>query len=92
MQFPYCADLSNPDSLNLKARRQIVKLSMGYYYSGNRIRSQQKTVRPPEELTPQQAEKQLNEQDVLFERKCRYMSQSVQQLTPAKYIDLWLEI
>ncbi len=35
-------------------------------------------------------EKWLNEQAVLFERECRHTPQPVQQLTLAKYIDLWL--
>lgn len=35
--------------------------------------------------------KWLNEQAVLFERECRHTPQPVQQLTLAKYIDLWLE-
>ena len=34
--------------------------------------------------------KWLNEQAVLFERECRHTPQPVQQLTLAKYIDLWL--
>ena len=63
---------------------------MGYDYNGKRIKPQQKTVHPPEELTPRQVEKWLNEQAVLFERECRHTPQPVQQLTLAKYIDLWL--
>ena len=63
---------------------------MGYDYNGKRIKPQQKTVHPPEELTPRQVEKWLNEQAVLFERDCRHTPQPVQQLTLAKYIDLWL--
>ena len=63
---------------------------MGYDYNVKRIKSQQKTVHPPEELTPRQVEKWLNEQAVLFERDCRHTPQPVQQLTLAKYIDLWL--
>ena len=63
---------------------------MGYDYNVKRIKSQQKTVHPPEELTPRQVEKWLNEQAVLFERECRHAPQPVQQLTLAKYIDLWL--
>ncbi len=35
--------------------------------------------------------KWLNEQAVLFERECRHTPQPVQQLTLAKYIDLWLD-
>ena len=63
---------------------------MGYDYNGKRINPRQKTVHPPEELTPRQVEKWLNEQAVLFERECRHTPQPVQQLTLAKYIDLWL--
>ena len=63
---------------------------MGYDYNGKRIKPQQKTVHPPEGLTPRQVEKWLNEQAVLFERDCRHTPQPVQQLTLAKYIDLWL--
>ena len=63
---------------------------MGYDYNGKRINPRQKTVHPPEELTPKQVEKWLNEQAVLFERDCRHTPQPVQQLTLAKYIDLWL--
>ena len=63
---------------------------MGYDYNVKRIKSQQKTVHPPEELTPRQVEKWLNKQAVLFERDCRHTPQPVQQLTLAKYIDLWL--
>ena len=63
---------------------------MGYDYNGKRINPRQKTVHPPEELTPRQVEKWLNEQAVLFERDCRHTPQPVQQLTLAKYIDLWL--
>ena len=64
--------------------------SEGYDYNGKRIKPRQKTVHPPEELTPKQVEKWLNEQAVLFERDCRHTPQPVQQLTLAKYIDLWL--
>ena len=64
---------------------------MGYDYNGKRIKPQQKTVHPPEDLTPRQVEQWLNEQAVLFERECRHTPQPVQQLTLAKYIDVWLE-
>ena len=63
---------------------------MGYDYNVKRINPRQKTVHPPEGLTPRQVEKWLNEQAVLFERECRHTPQPVQQLTLAKYIDLWL--
>ena len=78
-------------SIRKRGNSYLIVVSMGYDYSGNRIKPQQKTVHPPEELTPRQVEKWLNEQAVLFERECRHTPQPVQQLTLAKYIDVWLE-
>ena len=49
----------------------LIVVSMGYDYDGNRRKPRQKTVRPPEGLTPKQLEKWLNEQAVLFERECK---------------------
>lgn len=63
---------------------------MGYDYSGNRINPRQKTVRPPEGLTPKQTEKWLNEQAVLFERACKDNPQPQKSLTLAQYTALWL--
>ena len=63
---------------------------MGYDYSGNRINPRQKTVRPPEGLTPKQTEKWLNEQAVLFERACKDNPQQQKSLTLAQYTALWL--
>ena len=77
-------------SIRKRGSSYLIVVSMGYDYNGKRIRPQQKTVHPPEELTPRQVEKWLNEQAVLFERDCRHAPQPVQQLTLAKYIDLWL--
>ena len=77
-------------SIRKRGSSYLIVVSMGYDYNGKRIRQQQKTVHPPEELTPRQVEKWLNEQAVLFERDCRHTPQPVQQLTLAKYIDLWL--
>ena len=78
-------------SIRKRGNSYLIVVSMGYDYNGSRIRPQQKTVHPPEELTPKQVEKWLNEQAVLFERECRHTPQPIQQLTLAKYIDLWLE-
>ena len=78
-------------SIRKRGSSYLIVVSMGYDYNGKRIKPQQKTVHPPEELTPKQVEKWLNEQAVLFERECRHAPQPVQQLTLAKYIDLWLE-
>ena len=77
-------------SIRKRGNSYLIVVSMGYDYNGKRINPRQKTVHPPEELTPRQVEKWLNEQAVLFERDCRHTPQPVQQLTLAKYIDLWL--
>ena len=77
-------------SIRKRGSSYLIVVSMGYDYNGKRINPRQKTVHPPEELTPKQTEKWLNEQAVLFERECRHTPQPVQQLTLAKYIDLWL--
>ena len=78
-------------SIRKRGSSYLIVVSMGYDYNGKRINPRQKTVHPPEGLTPRQVEKWLNEQAVLFERECRHTPQPVQQLTLAKYIDLWLE-
>ena len=77
-------------SIRKRGSSYLIVVSMGYDYNGKRINPRQKTVHPPEELTPKQVEKWLNEQAVLFERECRHTPQPVQQLTLAKYIALWL--
>ena len=77
-------------SIRKRGSSYLIVVSVGYDYNGKRIKPQQKTVHPPEGLTPRQVEKWLNEQAVLFERDCRHTPQPVQQLTLAKYIDLWL--
>ena len=58
----------------------------------NRIKPKQKTVHPPEGLTPKQKEKWLKEQAVLFERECKGLPQEVdrESITLAKYTELWL--
>ena len=64
---------------------------MGYDYNGNRIKPQQKTVRPPEWLTPKQLEKWLQEQAILFEMDCKNGSHQVNKsITLGKYVELWL--
>ena len=77
-------------SIRKRGSSYLIVVSMGYDYNGKRVKPQQKTVHPPAELTPRQVEKWLNEQAVLFERECHHTPQPVQQLTLAKYIDLWL--
>ena len=77
-------------SIRKRGNSYLIVVSMGYDYNGNRIKSQQKTVRPPEELTPKQTEKWLNEQAVLFERSCKDDPQPRKNLTLAQYTELWL--
>ena len=40
----------------------LIVVSRGYDYEGNRLKSVQKTVKPPKEYTPKQAEKWVREQ------------------------------
>ena len=40
----------------------LIVVSRGYDYEGNRLKSVQKTVKPPKEYTPKQAEKWVKEQ------------------------------
>ena len=47
----------------------LIVVSRGYDYEGNRLKSVQKTVKPPKEYTTKQAEKWVKEQAILFERE-----------------------
>ena len=79
-------------SIRKRGGSYLLVVSMGYDYKGNRIRPRQKTVHPPEGLTPKQKEKWLNEQAVLFERECKGLPQEVDRsITLAKYAELWLQ-
>lgn len=42
---------------SIRKRGYLIMVSMGYDYKGTRINPRQKTVRPPEGLTPKQREK-----------------------------------
>ena len=79
-------------SIRKRGSSYLLVVSMGYDYEGNRIRPKQKTVHPPEGLTPKQKEKWLKEQAVLFERECRSLPQEEvdRSITLAKYTELWL--
>ena len=48
-------------SIRKRGSSYLIVVSMGYDYNGKRIKPQQKTVHPPEELTPKQVEKWLND-------------------------------
>ena len=50
----------------------LIVVSRGYDYEGNRLKSVQKTVKPPKEYTPKQAEKWVKEQAILFEREVQH--------------------
>lgn len=77
-------------SIRKRGSSYLIVVSMGYDYNGKRINPRQKTVHPPEELTPKQVEKWLNEQAVLFERACKDDLQPQKNLTLAQYTALWL--
>lgn len=77
-------------SIRKRGNSYLIVVSMGYDYSANRINPRQKTVHPPEELTPRQVKKWLNEQAVLFERACKDDPQPQKNLTLAQYTALWL--
>ena len=51
----------------------LIVVSRGYDYEGNRLKSVQKTVKPPKEYTPKQAEKWVKEQAILFEREVQQL-------------------
>ena len=78
-------------SIRKRGSSYLIVVSTGYDYNGNRVKPQQKTVRPPEGLTPKQIEKWLQEQAVLFEMDCKNGSQQVNRsITLGKYVELWL--
>lgn len=78
-------------SIRKRGNSYLLVVSMGYDLAGNRRKAQQKTVRPPEGLTPKQTERWLNEQAVLFELECKNTSQTVDRsITLEKYIEIWL--
>ncbi len=79
-------------SIRKRGNSYLIVVSMGYDYKVARIKSRQKTVHPPQELTPKQREKWLQEQAVLFERSCRDTpEETTKPITLAAYIDLWLQ-
>ena len=80
-------------SIRKRGSSYLLVVFMGYDYEGNRIRPKQKTVHPPEGVTPKQKEKWLKEQAVLFERECRSLPQQEvdRSITLAKYTELWLQ-
>ena len=79
-------------SIRKRGSSYLLVVSMGYDHNGRRRAAQQKTVKPPEGLTPKQREKWLNEQAVLFERECKdTLLTADRTITLAQYIQLWLQ-
>ncbi len=69
----------------------LLVVSMGYGHTSKRRAAQQKTVKPPEGLTPKQREKWLNEQAVLFERECKDAPLPADRtITLSQYVQIWL--
>ena len=69
----------------------LIVVSRGYDYEGNRLKSVQKTVKPPKEYTPKQAEKWVKEQAILFEREVQHTPEPINRsITLAKYIVHWV--
>ena len=78
-------------SIRKRGNSYLLVVSMGYDPGGKRRAAQQKTVRPPDGLTPKQKEKWLCEQALDFERECRSLPQAVNRnITLAEYTELWL--
>ena len=70
----------------------LIVVSRGYDYEGNRLKSVQKTVKPPKEYTQKQAEKWVKEQAILFEREVQHTPESINRsITLAKYIEHWVD-
>ena len=68
----------------------LIVVSRGYDYEGNRLKSVQKTVKPPKEYTPKQAEKWVKDQAILFEREVQHTPEPINRsITLAKYIEHW---
>ena len=68
----------------------LLVVSMGYDHNGKRA-ARQKTVKPPDGLTPKQKEKWLNEQVVFFEKECKETPLIVaKSITLEEYVKIWL--
>ena len=79
-------------SIRKRGNSYLIVVSMGYDYEGNRIKPVQKTVKPPQGLTPKQTERWLSEQALIFEQQAKNEPQPIDRgITLAKYIELWLE-
>lgn len=78
-------------SIRKRGNSYMIVVSMGYDHTGKRLKSQQKTVKPPTGLTKKQTEKWLNEQATLFEVECKSTAPVVDKKTTlAQYTEYWL--
>ena len=78
-------------SIRKRGNSYLLVVSMGYGHTGKRRAAQQKTVKPPEGLTPKQREKWLNEQAVLFERECKDAPLPADRtIALSQYVQIWL--
>lgn len=79
-------------SIRKRGNSYLIVVSMGYDHTGKRLKSQQKTVKPPSGLTNRQVEKWLNEQAMLFEMECKSAAPVVDRKTTlAQYTEFWLK-
>jgi len=78
-------------SIRKRGNSYLLVVSMGYDLDGRRRKPQQKTVKPPEDLTPKAREKWLEEEAALFERQCKNTPLEVNRsITLAEYVEMWL--
>ena len=78
-------------SIRKRGNSYLLVVSMGYDPGGHRRKPQQKTVHPPEGLTPKAKEKWLEEEAALFERQCKNQPLTVDKpITLAAYTAYWL--
>ena len=77
-------------SIRKRGSSYLIVVSMGYDYQGKRLKSQQKTVKPPDGLTPKQTEKWLTEQALLFEKQAKNEPVTLNKsITLAQYIEIF---
>lgn len=79
-------------SIRKRGNSYLLVVSMGYDFYGKRRKPQQKTVHPPDGLTPKAKEKWLEEEAALFERQCRNepLKAVDKTITLAAYTEMWL--
>lgn len=79
-------------SIRKRGNSYLLVVSMGYDFDGKRRKPQQKTVHPPDGLTPKAKEKWLEEEAALFERQCRNepLKAVDKTITLAAYTEMWL--